>query len=80
MTNGLKIAPKNAKRTGSMFGNGIYFADTFQKAAVYSFGNSEEGNEDQYLLLCEVALGKTLNTLVFGDSRINPDQLQCDSI
>lgn len=53
MNSGLKIAPKNATRTGQMFGEGIYFADTFNKANNYAIGE-----ESKYFLLCEVALGK----------------------
>lgn len=59
-----------------MFGAGIYFADNFSKSEVYSYGD----DENQYLLLCEVALGKMHNTLVFNDSLINPKELKVDSI
>lgn len=36
MTSGLLIRPSNAVYTGSMFGDGIYFADKFQKSYGYS--------------------------------------------
>ena len=50
-----------------MFGNGIYLADTFEKAEAYS-----GGEDTHYVLLCEVALGKIHNALIMGDSEINP--------
>lgn len=53
-----------------MFGEGIYFADTWNKAEAYS-----GGNDTHYVLLCEVALGKMHNTLIMADSRINPKNL-----
>ena len=68
MMQGLRITPKNAHKHGNMFGDGIYFADTFDKAEMYSYGDDEV----KYILLCEVALGKTHNTLILGDSRIDP--------
>ena len=37
-----------------MFGKGIYFADSFAKSKAYA----SQGNSSQYILLCEVALGK----------------------
>jgi len=73
---GLRITPKNAHKHGNMFGDGIYFADTFDKAEMYSYGDESV----KYILLCEVALGKTHNTLIMADSKIDPKQLQCDSI
>jgi len=76
LKNGLRVKPGNASQHGSMFGEGIYFADQFSKSQVYSYGD----NEHQYLLLCEVALGKMHNTLVFNDSKINPKELKIDSI
>jgi len=51
-----------------MFGDGIYFADTFDKAEMYSYGDESV----KYILLCEVALGKTHNTLIMADSKIDP--------
>jgi len=54
-----------------MFGDGIYFADTLSKAAMYSYSD----NDYKYILLCEVALGKMHNTLIMADSKINTSQL-----
>lgn len=38
MTTGLLIRPSNAVHSGSMFGDGIYFADKFQKSFGYTSG------------------------------------------
>lgn len=37
---GMRIAPPESDFTGAMFGNGIYFADQFDKSANYSSGHS----------------------------------------
>lgn len=61
MQNGLKIKPKSAVHTGSMFGAGIYFADASTKSAQYCWGwgnNSGGGSEENYLFVCEVATGR----------------------
>lgn len=50
---GLKVAPEGVSN-GSMFGKGIYFADTFQKAINYS----SEHKGYQFVFLCEVGVGK----------------------
>ena len=75
MNDGLKLFPHNASNQGSMFGNGIYFADTFNKAEAYS-----GGLDTHYVLLCEVALGRCLNTMIMADSKIKQNELQCDSV
>ena len=54
LSQGLKINPHNAVRTGSMFGNGIYFANSATKSAQYMGTTS---GEPGLILLCEVALG-----------------------
>uniref|UniRef100_A0A914XV90 Poly [ADP-ribose] polymerase n=1 Tax=Panagrolaimus superbus TaxID=310955 RepID=A0A914XV90_9BILA len=55
LSKGLKIAPPEAPANGYMFGKGIYFADMVSKSAQYC----DSLRDDQgYLLLCEVALGK----------------------
>lgn len=56
LSNGLRINPKNVVKTGSMFGNGIYFSNTASKSAQYI-----RTNQNGLMLLCEVALGKTYN-------------------
>lgn len=63
LTNGLKIKPQGVRLTGSMFGNGIYFADKATKSASYSLGNFRgKGNGTYYMLICEVATGKEYKT------------------
>lgn len=65
---GFRISPPESSQTGTLFGNGLYFADTFSKCYNYthSFGyyNYNRRNRQnakkpkKYVLLCEVALGK----------------------
>ena len=52
LSSGLKLKPGKVVRTGSMFGNGIYFANCSSKSAGYV-------GTTRYILmlLCEVALG-----------------------
>ncbi len=59
---GFRIAPKFAERTGAMFGEGIYFADQFDKSYQYSNSGAHRSSKKtkptrRYMLLCEVALG-----------------------
>lgn len=55
LSNGLKIAPKEAPSSGYMFGKGVYLADICTKAARYC--NATPENPEGIILLCEVALG-----------------------
>jgi hypothetical protein len=67
LKDGLRIAPPEASHTGAMFGNGIYFADQFQKSlnycsdpysGYYGYRQQKRRNNDEiWLFLCEVALG-----------------------
>lgn len=59
MQNGLKIKPKSAVHTGSMFGAGIYFASDVTKSANYCWGFNGGGRSDTYyMFVSEVATGK----------------------
>jgi len=59
MQNGLKIKPKSAVHTGSMFGSGIYFASDVTKSANYCWGfNGGSRSDSYYMFVCEVATGK----------------------
>jgi poly [ADP-ribose] polymerase len=59
MQSGLKIKPKSAIHTGSMFGGGIYFADSSSKSANYCWGfNGSVRQDSNYLFVCDVATGK----------------------
>lgn len=61
MQNGLKIKPKSAVHTGSMFGAGIYLADASTKSAQYCWGWGNNGGsalEENFLFVCEGATGK----------------------
>ena len=57
LNNGLKIAPDNIPRSGSMFGNGLYFANCSTKSFNYTL--SQHYNEIGCLLLCKVKLGES---------------------
>jgi len=58
---GLLLRPPGAIVTGSMFGNGLYFADSSSKSEQYSFGRfgggSGRGNT-YFMFVADVALGK----------------------
>lgn len=67
LQSGLKIRPSNAVLTGSMFGDGIYYADKYRKSAGYSSlagaywtgGNSKTA----FLAVMNVHVGKQLEVL-----------------
>ncbi|UJR15954.1 hypothetical protein I4U23_002874 [Adineta vaga] len=61
LTRGLLVGPLAATSTGSLFGKGIYTADTFVKSLGYCSGvKQSDGNGERcFMILCEVALGKT---------------------
>jgi len=55
---GLLIKPGTADFTGDMFGDGIYFADTFDKSINYCTDWNFFGIErHRFVLVCEVILG-----------------------
>eukprot|EP01132_Coremiostelium_polycephalum_P000953 gene953-1208_t len=56
ISQGLRIAPPEAPKTGYRFGKGIYFADCVSKSASYCFTSRD--NPTALMILCEVALGK----------------------
>lgn len=62
ITTGLKIRPSNAVHTGSMFGDGIYYASKFQKSFGYSSGRNSywaRGNSNEATLaIYDVHVGK----------------------
>ena len=58
---GLLMRPKGVYITGSMFGNGIYFADQSSKSEQYSsarFGGSRGSSDSYFMFIADVALGK----------------------
>ncbi len=55
ISQGLRIAPTGAVLTGSMFGSGVYFSNSYSKSANYMHSENGKG----IMLLCEVALGET---------------------
>ncbi|MFH4979085.1 hypothetical protein AB6A40_005794 [Gnathostoma spinigerum] len=69
---GLTISPRNVRLTGEAFGKGIYFADVFAKSKNYCSASASNIN---YMLLCEVALGKMLFSR-YDSGSVVPD---CDT-
>jgi poly [ADP-ribose] polymerase len=62
MTTGLLIRPSNAVHSGSMFGDGIYFADKFQKSFGYTSGRGSYyaggSSNEAILALYDVHVGE----------------------
>lgn len=89
ITSGLKIRPSNAVHTGSMFGDGIYFASKFQKSFGYSSGRNSywaSGNSDEATLaIYDVHTGNQKHIKKHNSScySLNYDKLKkedCDSV
>jgi poly [ADP-ribose] polymerase len=59
---GLLMRPPGAYVTGSMFGNGLYFADQSSKSEQYAFGRYGGGSgnhgDTYFMFVADVALGK----------------------
>lgn len=58
---GLLMRPPGAYVTGSMFGNGLYFADQSSKSEQYAFGRYGGGGgrgDTYFMFVADVALGK----------------------
>mmetsp|Transcript_18101 Transcript_18101/g.30905 ORF Transcript_18101/g.30905 Transcript_18101/m.30905 type:complete len:186 (+) Transcript_18101:923-1480(+) len=58
ISQGLRIAPPEAPKSGYLYGKGVYFADFFSKSAPYCRAYLSEGTA--ILLLCQVALGNPI--------------------
>ncbi|VDO24680.1 unnamed protein product [Brugia timori] len=67
LSQGLRIAPLEAPKTGYMFGKGIYFADMSTKSANYCY---PQENKPGFLVLAQVALGE-MNELLQADFQAN---------
>ena len=59
MSQGLRVAPPEAPKTGYMFGKGVYFADMFQKSFNYCNDHNSPQDGSKFMLLCETAVGKS---------------------
>lgn len=55
MKKGLILNPLHAQTTGRSLGDGVYFADVFDKSIAYS---DHESGRSRYILLCDVDLGE----------------------
>uniref|UniRef100_A0A1I7UBL7 Poly [ADP-ribose] polymerase n=1 Tax=Caenorhabditis tropicalis TaxID=1561998 RepID=A0A1I7UBL7_9PELO len=64
LKNGFLVDPPSACRNGSLFGAGIYLADSFEKSTHYCAPSADNVN---YMLICQTALGKVreMNTLPY---------------
>lgn len=85
ISTGLLIRPSGAVYSGSAFGDGIYFADKFQKSYGYTSGSGSywaRGNSNKaYLAVYNVNVGKQ-NIVHHSDSSLNYKKVQtlgCDS-
>ena len=62
LKSGFMIAPASAAHcTGRMFGNGAYFSNQSTKSLNYAYGYWGSGGRDEncFMFLCEVAMGKS---------------------
>ncbi|GFO49166.1 poly [ADP-ribose] polymerase [Plakobranchus ocellatus] len=66
LSRGLLVTPPEVPWTGHLFGEGIYFADTFVKSANYCHNHSNKST-CKVMLLCEVALGNPKIDVKHGD-------------
>lgn len=85
ISTGLLIRPSGAVYSGSAFGDGIYFADKFQKSYGYTSGSGSywaKGNANKaYLAIYNVNIGKQ-NVVNHSDSSLSYKKVQalgCDS-
>lgn len=70
ISQGMRIAPPEAPKTGYLFGKGVYFADQSGKSAPYC--RPELSNGIATFVLCEVALG---NQVVLQRPNCDADNL-----
>ena len=55
LSQGMRIAPPEAPKTGYLFGKGVYFADLIGKSVPYTCSHLSDGIST--FVLCEVACG-----------------------
>ena len=70
LSQGLRIAPPEAPKTGYLYGKGVYFADMAGKSAAYTCYDLSDNIG--LFLLCEVALG---NSKEYHDTNSDADNL-----
>jgi hypothetical protein len=59
LQSGLQVKAMNADHTGSMFGDGIYLADSFDKSIQYCNDWTFFGEEsNRFVFVCEANLGR----------------------
>ncbi len=86
LSTGLQIRPTGAVHTGSMFGDGLYFADKAQKSIGYTsakgsyWANGTENNG--FICLYEVHIGKqkTISKHTNSCYSFNKDNIKADSV
>eukprot|EP01029_Cantina_marsupialis_P010698 TRINITY_DN242_c1_g1_i1.p1 TRINITY_DN242_c1_g1~~TRINITY_DN242_c1_g1_i1.p1 ORF type:complete len:1451 (+),score=678.48 TRINITY_DN242_c1_g1_i1:158-4510(+) len=59
LSQGLRIAPPEAPKSGYRFGKGVYFADMIGKSVMYC---RSSGSEEILIMVCDVALGSEFQT------------------
>ncbi|OMO78424.1 hypothetical protein CCACVL1_14378 [Corchorus capsularis] len=69
LSQGLRIAPPEAPKSGYMFGKGIYFADLVSKSAPYCY--TDRKNPVGLMLLSEVALGEVYELTTYAQHTVN---------
>ncbi|CAF4329141.1 unnamed protein product, partial [Rotaria magnacalcarata] len=70
----LLVGSLAARATGSLFGTGIYTADSFAKSLGYCSGVKQNDGERCFMLLCEVALGNIKQVGVIRTDDDNDDE------
>lgn len=79
---GLLLRPPGAVVTGSMFGNGLYFADQSSKSEQYSFGGgwgTRYGKDTYFMFVADVALG-TIKEYLDSQSHLSKPPSGYDSV
>lgn len=79
---GLLMRPPGVYITGSMFGNGIYFANQSTKSSQYAtarFGGSSGKGDSYFMFIANVALGK-IHKLYYSDSSLTKAPTGFDSV
>ncbi|XP_060068797.1 poly [ADP-ribose] polymerase tankyrase-like [Ylistrum balloti] len=72
---GLQVSPPEVPFTGNLFGEGVYFADAFNKSKDYCYNTNPE-SDTKLCLVCEVALGKVTSVQENGYTPLSIQDLK----
>lgn len=75
MKEGLKIQKPGIPQHGAVYGKGVYFSDNFNLANCYS----ADSQNQRYIMLCEVALGRLANMCSISNQGLD-EMTQFDSV